>query len=117
MANAGDFITDGGVDAEFFFQLATQSVLRLFAFLDLSSGELPLQRHGLMFGPLADENLAVLEDECRDHTLHHHRDSTAAGLAACEGSTQLVNVKANAARPGAQVSSRTWLPKSWFFTI
>ena len=45
MTNAGDLITDLGLDSQFFFQFAAQSIARLFAFFDLAAGEFPLEWH------------------------------------------------------------------------
>ena len=76
-------------------------------FFDLSAGELPLQRHGLVARALAHQQLAVFNDEACDDALHG-----SVTLAACSalatGSTQLVKVKANAATPveAAQVPVR-----------
>jgi hypothetical protein len=73
MPDACYFVADGGVNPQFFLQLAVQGIARLFALFDLASGEFPLQRHGLVAGALADQNLLVFEDQRRYHSLHRHR--------------------------------------------
>jgi hypothetical protein len=54
MANVGDSWADNGLDAELFIELSRESLLGAFPRLDLSSGELPLQGHGLIGAALAD---------------------------------------------------------------
>ena len=115
MADAGDFVANGCIDAQLLFQFATQGVARLLPFFDFSAGELPLEGHGLMLGALANENLPVSDDESGHHAFHH-RDSTVAAAAVREGSTQLVKVKANAAMPAGQRNSRVCFPNSGLFT-
>jgi hypothetical protein len=55
----GDMLSDRRADAEFFLQLAQKRLLRGFAWFDFASGELPLQRHGLIGPPLTDQDPAV----------------------------------------------------------
>src|SRR5437660_948695 len=54
-----------GLNAEFFVELAGQGLLRRLAGFDFASRELPLQGHGLVGAALADEHLAVADDERR----------------------------------------------------
>ena len=96
--NARDFVADGGLNSQLFLQFAAQGVARLFAFFDFAAGKLPFQRHGLMAGPLADQELAVLHDQCRYNSLHDWA-AVLACSALATGSTQLVKVKAKAATP------------------
>ena len=57
--NACDFVPDGRLDPEFFFKFPPQRIARLLAFFDLAPGKLPLQRHGLVTGSLAYQQLAI----------------------------------------------------------
>src|SRR5262249_9815428 len=57
--DGGDLAPDRRPNTQLFFQLALQSLLRFFARLDLAAGKLPLERHGLMPGALADQDFAV----------------------------------------------------------
>src|SRR5208283_1449560 len=74
MMNAGDFITDGGFDSEFFFEFAAQGIARLFAFLDLAAGEFPLERHHLMARALACQNPAIVHDQSSNYSLSGHSE-------------------------------------------
>jgi hypothetical protein len=60
--NAREFIANGGLNAQFLVKFTPQSVTRLFALFNLSTGELPLQRHGLMSRSLTYKQLAILHD-------------------------------------------------------
>ena len=44
---------------KFFFQFPPQRVARLLSFFNLAAGELPFQRHDLVAGPLAGQDLVV----------------------------------------------------------
>jgi hypothetical protein len=68
--NAFDLVSDSGQDSEFFFQFSTQRGTRLFSLFNLSPRELPLERHGLVTGTLAYQQLAVSYDEACDNALH-----------------------------------------------
>jgi hypothetical protein len=57
--DARDFVANLGVNAEFLFQLPAQGVAWLLPGFYLPAWEFPLERHGLMPGPLADQDLAV----------------------------------------------------------
>jgi hypothetical protein len=115
MLNALDFVADGRQYPEFLFQFAAQGVARLLALLDLAAGELPFERHGLVPCALTHQQLAVLHDQPCNHALHE-AGTVAAWRALATGSTQLVKVKANAATPAAQRSSRVCGPKAWSST-
>src|SRR5256885_6246375 len=65
VANSRNLIADSGIDAEFLFEFPAQRISRLLAIFDLAPGKLPLEGHGLMLGALTDENLSILDDECR----------------------------------------------------
>lgn len=67
VANVGDVRADGGSDAEFFLKFALERLLRAFAGFDFAAGELPLEGHGLIRTPLADQNQAVLNQQSRNH--------------------------------------------------
>src|ERR1051326_1180234 len=54
--------SDFSPDAELFIQLALQRRPQLFFRFHLAAGKFPLQRHGLALRPLADQDLAVLND-------------------------------------------------------
>jgi hypothetical protein len=54
------------MNADFFVQLACQSLLRGFSGLNLSAGKLPLQRHRLIWTALADQDLAATHNQ-RSH--------------------------------------------------
>ena len=56
--------------SEFFPQFPRESNLWRFAVFDLAAWEFPLQRHGLMAGALAHQDLFMLEDQRCDHLLH-----------------------------------------------
>src|SRR5215469_1762990 len=108
--DARDLFADHGFNAEFFLEFAAKRVSRLFAFLNLASGKLPLQRHGLVARALAHEDLAVSDDEACHDLLHW--DDTVSEAWTRAGSMQLVKVKAKAASPGPQASSSVCSPKS-----
>src|SRR5258707_14475461 len=55
--------------AEFFLQFPRECNLRRFAVLDLSTGEFPLERGGIVFPALADEQSPVA-------ALNHRRDDS-----------------------------------------
>ena len=99
--NPCDLIADRGDDPELFFQFAAQRVARLLTLFDLSAGELPLERHGLVSRALANQELAILFDEGCDDALHRPGVAEAC-RALATGSTQLVKVKAKAAMPVEQ---------------
>ena len=131
MLNALDLIADGCHDSQLLFQLAPQRITRLFALFNLTPGKFPLQRHGLMPRALAHQKLAVFFDQACDYAFHGEGNYSC-GLevgveisleVGCEGSSkeavctalatgsiQLVKVNANAATPGEQRSSNSWLP-------
>ena len=68
--DTGQFVADGGVDAEFFFQLAAKGSAGLLALLNFSAGKLPLKRHGLMARALAHEQLVIFHYQSRNDTFH-----------------------------------------------
>src|SRR5260370_589334 len=70
VADARDFISDDRLDSKFFIQFAAQRVPGLLAFFNLSSRELPLERHGLVASALADEYLSIFPDERGHHAFH-----------------------------------------------
>src|SRR5258708_37587890 len=96
MLHTGDLIADLGMNPQFFFQFAPQSIPRLFTFFNLSPGKLPLQRHGLMSRPLADEYFGIFFNH-RCYDPFHDSKTVAACRALATGSTQLVKVNAKAA--------------------
>ena len=65
--------TDDCGNPQLFVQLTRQRILGALSRLDLASGKLPLQRHGLVAGALADQNLLVFEDQRRYYSLYRHR--------------------------------------------
>ena len=68
VADGGDAVADGGVDAELFREFASECFDGGFAGLDFAAGELPLETHGLVGTALADEEFAVgllvAQDQC-----------------------------------------------------
>ncbi len=67
VADMGDFVADGGVDTEFFVELAGESFFGAFAGLNFAAGKLPLEGHGLIGSTLADEHFIAAEHEsCYD---------------------------------------------------
>jgi hypothetical protein len=68
--DTGQFVADGGVDAEFFFQFAAKGGAGLFAFLNFSAGKLPLERHGLMARSLAHQQLVIFHNQSCNDTFH-----------------------------------------------
>jgi hypothetical protein len=68
--NASDFVSDGGQDSELLFEFSAQGGTRLLSLFNLSSGELPLEWHGLVTGALAYQQLAVSYDQACDNALH-----------------------------------------------
>ncbi len=65
VADVSDAGADLGLDAEFFMELAGEGLLGRLAGFDFASGEFPLERHGLVGAALADEHLAVADNERR----------------------------------------------------
>ena len=63
VADAGDGLANGGLDAEFFRKFAGEGLLRTFTGFDFSAGKLPQQGHGLIGAPLPDEDLSLAHDE------------------------------------------------------
>lgn len=57
--NMGDAGTYCGVNAEFFLEFAGKRLLWAFALLYFPARKFPLERHGLVGTPLADQHLAV----------------------------------------------------------
>ncbi len=68
VADGGDAVADGGVDAELFGELAGEGFDGGFAGLNFATGELPLEAHGLIGAALADEDLGLgafaAQDQC-----------------------------------------------------
>ncbi len=58
MTEAGYMTTDRGVNAEFFVQLAGKGDFRRLSGLNLATGKLPFQTHGLVWPTLADQHLS-----------------------------------------------------------
>lgn len=58
VADMGDMRADGGTNAEFFLKFAGEGLFGGFAVLDFAARELPLEGHGLVGPPLADQNQA-----------------------------------------------------------
>ena len=58
VADGGDARSDGGVDGQLFVQFAGEGLFGGFVGLDLASGELPLEAHGLAGATLTDEDFA-----------------------------------------------------------
>src|SRR6185369_524453 len=108
MSDSGDFIPDLRADPQFLFQFTPERITRLLAFFNLAARKLPLERHGLMAGPLTNQKQIVLHDKRCYDVLHKARGSFDAAMRS--GSTQLVKVKAKAAKPGGQTSSNSWKP-------
>ena len=73
MPDAGHLMTDRGINTEFLVQFPAERIARLFALFDLAPGEFPFQRHGLVTGALADQNLVILEDQRGHHVFHDRR--------------------------------------------
>lgn len=67
VADVGDEGADGGVDAEFFVELAAEGLLGGFSGLDFASGKLPLEAHGLIGAALTDENGVSTQDQRGRH--------------------------------------------------
>ena len=67
VANVRHALPDGGIDAQLFIQLALQRLLRALARLNLAAGKLPLQCHGLVGPPLANQYFAGAHNQCRSH--------------------------------------------------
>src|SRR5689334_2645680 len=63
VAGVGYARTDGGANPQFFLKFAREGLLGGFAGLDLSAGNLPLQRHWLIGAALADEYEAVADQQ------------------------------------------------------
>jgi len=113
MLYAGYFVADGGVDSEFFLQLAAQGITGLFALLNFSARKFPLQRHRLMAGALADENLAAPHDEACDDALHGRRRVIARSERAAE-SAQAGHTKAVAMVALGEAMSKFTAAASYF---
>lgn len=60
--DAGDLFADSGVYSKLLIQFSPQGISGLLTGFDLAPGKLPFQRHDLMSGTLADQDLAVLDD-------------------------------------------------------
>jgi hypothetical protein len=71
MAHCCDLSADRGADSELFFQFALERRNRLLSFFNLAAGKLPLQRHRLILGALANENSVVAHDQCGDYLANH----------------------------------------------
>src|ERR1700690_4430478 len=71
--NPRHLFPNGRVDAEFFIQFPVQRGARLLALFNLSARKFPFERHGLMAGALADQNLVILENQVCDHLLYGWR--------------------------------------------
>src|SRR5438067_11910471 len=63
MANARDFRTNRRIDSKFFVKFTNQSINRIFTWLELASGKFSLQRHRLIFGALANQELALASNQ------------------------------------------------------
>jgi hypothetical protein len=77
MVDPSHLVADDGLDPKFLFQLPPQGVAGLLTLFDLASGKLPLERHDLVPGPLAGEDLVLLRDECGDDAFHESRENQA----------------------------------------
>lgn len=75
----GDARTDGRADAEFFVELAREGLFGGFAVLDFASGELPLQGHGLIGPPLADQDQAFPNQQPSDDKTERGTDRARVG--------------------------------------
>ena len=66
MSSTKKFPANHGLDSEFFAKFARQGLLRRFAGLDFAAREFPLQAARIIAMPLADQNLGITEDQCRN---------------------------------------------------
>ena len=73
VADARDFVANRGIDAEFLDQFAAKGIARLFARFDFAAGEFPFQRHRLVLGALADEDLISAFQDGGHYLLHTFR--------------------------------------------
>ena len=64
---ARDLLADDGLDAEFFAQLASESLFGGLAGLDLAAGKLPLQRMAVAGHALANQQQPVPVEDSGDH--------------------------------------------------
>jgi hypothetical protein len=65
VADAGDAYPDGGGDTQFLVKLTAKRLFRTLAGLNLAAGKLPLESHRLVRPPLANEHLAIADQEPR----------------------------------------------------
>src|SRR5258706_6449563 len=77
MPHPRHLVADAGGDAELFLKFAHERLPRALAALDLAAGKLPFERHRLVLGALADEQLVVAHHERRHHAAHFDRSHPA----------------------------------------
>lgn len=70
VANGGQASTNFRQNAKLFFEFAIKRGPFFFSRLDLTSRELPFERHGLVPGALADQNFVICNDQSCDDFLH-----------------------------------------------
>src|SRR5581483_10458855 len=70
MLDAGDLVSDIGIDPKFLFEFTAERLARLFAFFYFSAGKLPFEWHGLVTGALAHQNASPANDQCGCYLLH-----------------------------------------------
>jgi hypothetical protein len=67
VAGARDQRPKLSLNSQFFFQFASERLLRTFARLNLAARKLPLQRHGLIRTPLANQDPISAKDQSGDY--------------------------------------------------
>lgn len=67
VADMGDMGTYGCANAQFLFEFARECLLGAFTLLDLAARKLPLQGHGLVGTPLADEDPTFANEQSCDN--------------------------------------------------
>jgi len=80
VADVGDPGADLSGDTELLIELAGEGLLGTFAGLDLAAGKLPLQGHGLVGAPLADEHLAGPDHQSGCHQTKRRRSGPGLGV-------------------------------------
>ena len=70
MRDRSDSATDDCQNAQFFLQLAMERGLGLLARFDLAARKFPFERKGLVASTLADEELVIPLNDCRDNVFH-----------------------------------------------
>jgi hypothetical protein len=83
VAELGDAVADDGIDAKFLVEFADEGLLGGLAKLNLTSGELPFEAHGLVWAALTDEDFGASAVLAGGRSQDQRRGHQPKRLAAC----------------------------------